>query len=102
MDQRKQHFLITATIPFLIILLCLVNKTEASSQSDKKHFVLVHGSCHGAWSWYKIVTLMRSSGHNVTALDLEASGVDPQQANDLHSISNYFKPLRDYGISSTT
>lgn len=95
MDQRKQH-LITATILFLIALLCLANKTLASSLSDKKHFVLVHGSCHGAWSWYKIVTLIRSSGHNVTALDLAASGVDPQQANDLQSISDYFKPLRDF------
>ena len=96
MDQRKQY-LITATIPFLIILLCLANNTLASSQSsDKKHFVLIHGSCHGAWSWYKIVTLMRSSGHNVTALDLAASGVEPLQANDLHSISDYFKPLRDF------
>ncbi|XP_062018541.1 methyl jasmonate esterase 1-like [Rosa rugosa] len=95
MDQRKQH-LITASIPFLTILLCLANKTLASSLSDKKHFVLVHGSCHGAWSWYKIVTLIRSSGHNVTALDLAASGVDPQQANDLQSISDYFKPLRDF------
>ncbi|XP_050365976.1 methyl jasmonate esterase 1-like [Argentina anserina] len=90
MDQRKQY-LITE-----IILLCLVNKTIASSQSDKKHFVLVHGSCHGAWSWYKIVNLMRSSGHNVTAIDLAASGIDPQQANDLHSISDYFKPLTDF------
>ncbi|KAK9942217.1 hypothetical protein M0R45_007895 [Rubus argutus] len=96
MDQRKQQYLITSTIPFLIVLLCLANKTLASSQSNKKHFVLVHGSCHGAWSWYKIVTLIRSSGHDATALDLAASGIDPQQANDLHSISDYFKPLRDF------
>jgi alpha-beta hydrolase superfamily lysophospholipase len=98
MDQRKQH-LITSTIPFLIILFCLANKTLASSQPSKKHFVLVHGSCHGAWSWYKIVTLIRSSGHKATALDLAASGVDPQQANDLHSISDYFRPLKDFMVA---
>lgn len=39
---------------------------------------------------------MRSSGHNVTALDLAASGVDPLQADDLQSISDYFKPLKDF------
>lgn len=61
-----------------------------------KHFVLVHGSCLGAWSWYKLVALLRSSGHHVTALDLAASGVNPMQPNDLQSISDYFRPLRDF------
>ncbi|XP_020426628.1 putative methylesterase 19 [Prunus persica] len=39
---------------------------------------------------------MKSSGHNVTAIDLAASGVDPQQAKDLQSISDYCKPLTDF------
>ena len=39
-----------------------------------KHFVLVHGLCHGAWSWYKVTTALESAGHRVTALDLAASG----------------------------
>ncbi|KAM1151973.1 hypothetical protein FF1_034635 [Malus domestica] len=69
---------------------------SAPTNPSKQHFVLVHGSCFGAWSWYKLVTLIRSSGHNVTALDLAASGVDPQQAKDLRSISDYLKPLRDF------
>ncbi|OMP01571.1 Isopenicillin N synthase [Corchorus olitorius] len=34
-------------------------------------------------------------GHNVTAIDLAGSGVDPQQVNTLTSISDYIKPLRD-------
>ncbi|BBH09512.1 methyl esterase 10, partial [Prunus dulcis] len=73
------------------------NITESEpTNPSKKHFVLVHGSCFGAWSWYKLVTLMKSSGHNVTAIDLAASGVDPQQAKDLQSISDYFKPLTDF------
>ncbi|XP_021821348.1 methylesterase 10-like [Prunus avium] len=96
MDQRKK-VLIKSISTLLIILLCAANITESEpTNPSKKQFVLVHGSCFGAWSWYKLVTLMKSSGHNVTALDLAASGVDPQQAKDLHSISDYFKPLTDF------
>lgn len=61
-----------------------------------KNFVLVHGSGHGAWCWYKIVALLRSSGHNVTALDLAASGINPEQVLDVPRISDYFKPLMDF------
>ncbi|OMO74180.1 hypothetical protein CCACVL1_16916 [Corchorus capsularis] len=67
-----------------------------SSEPYSKHFVLVHGSCHGSWSWYKLVPLLKSGGHNVTAIDLAGSGVDPQQVNTLRSISDYIKPLRDF------
>ncbi|KAJ4830101.1 hypothetical protein Tsubulata_017788 [Turnera subulata] len=61
-----------------------------------KHFVLIHGSCHGAWSFYKIVALLKSSGHNVTAIDLAGSGIDLQQAKSLQSISQYHQPLMDF------
>lgn len=83
---------------FLFILLAII-ATGAASEPPRpsKHFVLVHGSCLGAWSWYKIVTLLKSSGHNnVTALDLAASGVNPQQRDDLRSVSDFFRPLRDF------
>ncbi|OVA10518.1 hypothetical protein BVC80_8985g55 [Macleaya cordata] len=45
---------------------------------EKKHLVLVHGACHGAWCWYKLATLLRTAGHRVTALDLGASGDRPK------------------------
>ncbi|CAK9179728.1 unnamed protein product [Ilex paraguariensis] len=64
-----------------------------------KHFVLIHGACLGAWSWYKQVQLLKSAGHNVTALDLAASGVDPKQVKDVPSISDYFQPLMDFLVS---
>ncbi|KAB2635762.1 esterase PIR7B-like [Pyrus ussuriensis x Pyrus communis] len=96
MDQRKRN-LIPSISTLLIVLLCVANEIEsAPTNPSKQHFVLVHGSCFGAWSWYKLVTLIRSSGHNVTALDLAASGVDPRQAKDLRSISDYLKPLKDF------
>ncbi|PHU10519.1 hypothetical protein BC332_22379 [Capsicum chinense] len=61
-----------------------------------KHFVLVHGAWHGAWSWYKIVALIRSSGHNVTALDLGASGINPKQVLEIPLLSDYFSPLMEF------
>ncbi|KAK8658506.1 hypothetical protein V6N13_036710 [Hibiscus sabdariffa] len=67
-----------------------------TSSEGAKHFVLVHGSCHGAWSWYKLVSLLKSCGHNVTAIDLAGSGVDPRQLNTLGSISDYIEPLREF------
>ena len=70
--------------------------SEAGQALPSKHFVLIHGSCHGAWSWYKIAALLKSSGHKVTALDLAASGINPTQVGDLRSVSEYFQPLTDF------
>ncbi|CAK8539782.1 unnamed protein product [Lathyrus sativus] len=61
--------------------------------NNKRHFVLVHGACHGAWCWYKVVPLLKSSRHKVTALDMAASGVHPKQVHDLDSIEDYYEPL---------
>ncbi|KDP38249.1 hypothetical protein JCGZ_04892 [Jatropha curcas] len=63
--------------------------------TPSKHFVLIHGACHGAWAWFKLLPLLRAYGYNVTAIDLAASGIDPQQVNTFGSISDYFRPLRD-------
>ncbi|CAI9766879.1 unnamed protein product [Fraxinus pennsylvanica] len=63
---------------------------------EKKHFVLVHGACHGAWSWYKVATLLRAEGHHVTALDMAAAGVHPTQVEELGSFSDYCKPLIEF------
>ncbi len=40
------------------------------------HFVLVHGSWHGGWCWYKIAARLRAAGHQVFTPDLPALGVD--------------------------
>ncbi|KAJ0972294.1 hypothetical protein J5N97_020253 [Dioscorea zingiberensis] len=58
-----------------------------------KHFVLVHGACHGAWCWFKIATLLEKAGHKVTAIDLIASGAHPFKLDDLHSFHQYVQPL---------
>ncbi|KAF2295148.1 hypothetical protein GH714_031702 [Hevea brasiliensis] len=61
----------------------------------KKHFILVHGSCHGAWCWYKAVPLLKLAGHNVTALDLGSCGVNPKQLDEVSSIYDYVQPLME-------
>ncbi|MDA4113224.1 MAG: alpha/beta fold hydrolase [Thaumarchaeota archaeon] len=45
--------------------------------SGSRHtFVLVPGSWHGAWCWYKIVPLLRREGFEVLPLDLPGHGRD--------------------------
>lgn len=62
----------------------------------EKHFVLVHGGCHGAWCWYKVATELRAAGHRVTTLDMAASGLHPKQVDQLRSMSDYFQPLMEF------
>lgn len=68
-------------------------------KQKQHHFALVHGACHGAWCWYKVVTLLKLAGHRVTALDLGASGVNPKQLDDVSSIFNYVQPLLEFMAS---
>ncbi|CAK9166419.1 unnamed protein product [Ilex paraguariensis] len=65
-------------------------------EKSGRHFVLVHGACHGAWCWYRVATLLRAAGHRVTALDLAASGINPKQLYELHTISDYLEPLLSF------
>ena len=68
-------------------------------QKGEKHFVLVHGACHGAWCWYKLATLLRSAGHKVTVPDLAASGANLKKVQEVHSFSVYLEPLMEFMAS---
>lgn len=100
----KMMMMMKLMIIFLLVSQTLISSTtSASSPSSsscsepiRKHFVLVHGASHGAWCWYKLVGLLRLSGHDVTALDLGASGINPKQHYDVETISDYFKPLMEF------
>ncbi|XP_073219788.1 methyl jasmonate esterase 1-like [Cicer arietinum] len=61
-----------------------------------KHFVLIHGAIHGAWCWYKVASELKSFGHKVTTLDMAASGINPKQMQEVHSISQYHQPLMTF------
>lgn len=63
------------------------------SKKQQVHIVLVHGACHGAWSWYKLKPLLEAAGHRVTALDMAASGIDLRNLHELRSLADYTQPL---------
>lgn len=101
MRMKEKHFML-----FLLFLclarICTSSRSPPQSYNPsqnpvvKKHFVLVHGAGHGAWCWYKVATLLKQSGHNVTALDLAASGIDPTQIQQVRSFSVYVDPLTKF------
>lgn len=41
------------------------------------HFLLVHGSGHGAWCWRDVVPALEARGHSAEAMDLPGAGEDP-------------------------
>ena len=39
-------------------------------------FLLIHGSCHGAWCWSPLIAQLSALGHDATAIDLPSHGMD--------------------------
>ncbi|WCJ31059.1 methyl esterase 1 [Euphorbia peplus] len=60
---------------------------------NKKHIVLVHGSGLGAWCWYKVKPMLEAEGHQVTALDMAASGIHPAKIQEVCTFVEYTQPL---------
>ncbi|XP_060970473.1 methylesterase 10 [Cannabis sativa] len=66
------------------------------------HFVLVHGACHGAWCWYKLMNQLKVDAEienrsvHVTALDLGASGIDPKVLEEVPNVDDYVEPLMEF------
>jgi len=58
--------------------------------------VLVHGSQHGAWCWYKIVELLEKDGHRVSTIDLMSAGTSPVTADSITSFEEYNQPLMHF------
>lgn len=69
--------------------------TSSTSSSSQVHFILVHGASHGGWCWYKVRTLLETSGYMVTCLDLKASGIDSSDVDSVESFQDYNQPLVD-------
>lgn len=40
-------------------------------------FLLVHGSCHGAWCWRDLIPELTTFGHAARAIDMPSHGSDP-------------------------
>lgn len=39
-------------------------------------FLLIHGSCHGAWCWHRVIPALAALGHTARAIDLPGHGLD--------------------------
>ncbi|MBO9465505.1 alpha/beta fold hydrolase [Tropicibacter sp. R15_0] len=46
-------------------------------------FVLIHGSCHGAWCWRDVIPELHALGHEAKAIDLPSHGADTTPAADV-------------------
>lgn len=44
------------------------------------NFLLIHGSCHGAWCWDAVIPALARLGHTARAIDLPAHGADATPA----------------------
>ncbi|XP_066311967.1 methylesterase 7-like [Miscanthus floridulus] len=67
----------------------------ATAAEGATRIILVHGTGHGGWCWYRVATLLRAAGHRVDALDLAASGIDSRQLRDVPTFEDYTRPLLD-------
>ncbi|WP_255558287.1 alpha/beta fold hydrolase [Flavobacterium taihuense] len=62
----------------LLIIALFFNpfQMNAQNKNDKKTFILIHGSWHSAWNWYKVTPLLEKQGHIVYSIDLPGMGRD--------------------------
>uniref|UniRef100_A0A0E0MIY5 AB hydrolase-1 domain-containing protein n=1 Tax=Oryza punctata TaxID=4537 RepID=A0A0E0MIY5_ORYPU len=67
----------------------------SESCRSTEHFVLVHGAGHGAWCWFRLLSLLQDSGHRVSAVDLAGAAGSLVDPNDVRSFDDYNAPLLD-------
>ncbi|KAL5705051.1 hypothetical protein ACHQM5_023399 [Ranunculus cassubicifolius] len=79
-----------------ITIFLLFISIESIQEMKKSHFVLIHGASHGAWCWYKVETLLKSAGHQVTSLDMASSGINHKQYKQVHSDLDLYEPLTKF------
>lgn len=46
-------------------------------------FLLVHGSCHGAWCWEAVLPELAAMGHSARAIDMPSHGDDPTPVEEV-------------------
>lgn len=46
-------------------------------------FLLIHGSCHGAWCWHRVIPALEALGHTARAIDLPGHGRDRTPAHQV-------------------
>lgn len=57
-------------------------------------FLLIHGSCHGAWCWDDVIPHLQAAGHTARAIDLPSHGADQTPAKDV-TLDVYARTIAD-------
>ena len=57
-------------------------------------FLLIHGSCHGAWCWRDLIPELLARGHTARAIDLPSHGDDPTPVGDV-TLDMYAQTILD-------
>jgi len=57
-------------------------------------FLLIHGSCHGAWCWRDLIPALQASGHTARAIDLPGHGLDTTHYSDV-TLAGYARAIID-------
>lgn len=71
-------------------------KKKSSQKGNYEALCSNSWHCHGAWCWYKVVSLLKSVGHRVTPLDMGACGIDSKKINEVASLSDHAQPLMEF------
>ncbi|CAK9166427.1 unnamed protein product [Ilex paraguariensis] len=59
-----------------------------------KHFVVVHGACHGVWVYYKLKPRIEAASHWFTPVNLADSGVNEKNLQVSASVPENEKVIR--------
>lgn len=57
-------------------------------------FLLIHGSCHGAWCWRDVLPRLAAAGHEARAIDLPSHGDDPTPVEEV-TLEGYARAILD-------
>ena len=57
-------------------------------------FLLIHGSCHGAWCWRDVLPLLEAAGHEARAIDLPSHGNDCTPVTEV-TLEGYARAILD-------
>ncbi|XP_062200456.1 salicylic acid-binding protein 2-like [Phragmites australis] len=83
---------------FLSLDLYFVSIQEWQASDDgteARRIILVLGTGHGGWCWYRVTTLLCVAGHRVDAPDLAASGTEARPLHNAPTFEDYRRSLLD-------
>jgi len=104
----KPLFYLVFLFGFALLPSCTGNSSENNNaaspedptgQAERKHFVFVPGSFHGAWCWYKMQPLLSKDGNTSVAIDLPGHGLDCTRPGGIsldHYVDAVCKVLEGY------